>query len=427
MAKLPLWIQAIILRHEAMHIYGYALAGRYPVMGRIARNEFFVTPVAPVWALIRPVVMWIFAPAAARAKVAAKPDFIIGVTNTTSLGKFTEIRDAVRANAAMGSRNVEVVAYKDFEAFSRAVGEGRIEGAFIDESYLNEAAAPDIVANITIEASRVFIGPSSRKELEKIMAELKALLPKIAAADIDEALKLRREFSRQQLGLKRVLDGRLAALQRAGGLAVTAPKSEATSITKPVAIAITEKIVENDVLSANNMGEVAKLNSVMPYFIFGTPGSAITSRRGAEEYLKGLNYSDEALSKMAFIDARGLTYAQVVGQISSDTGLDADNIGIAATADELTKTPSDKGILLQVDKVTRGGRAFYATLNTIPTLLNVLSQFNDRTLRLDNPVPDVIDGTVRGLFRYLPRIVPADYDSELRMFREAVKLIRSAA
>jgi hypothetical protein len=42
-------------------------------------------------------------------------------------------------------------------------------------------------------------------------------------------------------------------------------------------------------------------------------------------------------------------------------------------------------------------------------------------------VPDVVDGQFKGVFRYLPRAVPIDYSEELRVYREAMELIRTAA
>jgi hypothetical protein len=105
-------------------------------------------------------------------------------------------------------------------------------------------------------------------------------------------------------------------------------------------------------------------------------------------------------------------------------GVNIEYVGIAATEkDGIIKEAADEGVLLEAGSVTADGRTFYATINIVPALLNVMAQ----SMAAEGVmVPGVIDGQVRGLFRYKPP-VPIDYSEELEAFRKAMELIRSAA
>jgi hypothetical protein len=366
------------------------------------------------------------------AKIAVKREFIIGVADK----QYEQpLRDAVKNDSVLAN-DIEVRTFASFDAFNAVISAEKMRGAFVDESYLKDPklGIPHLMTDLTLQASRVFISPRTIDELRAIMAKIKELLPKIKAVNIDEAVALRKELTAQQGLLRDAYINHMAVLNRSFGLNINKAISGALDAKKSVAIALTERTVENDLFSASSMEEVAKNDSVRPFFIYNIYNIPIAGRkpiltqRDAEEYLSLCGYSPAVIAKMQYINAAPngvrLAYSQIMENISKTAGVADNNIGMAAIENEFTRSAADKGVLLEVGSVTMGGKTFYASVNTVQTLLNVLTQFNGRTL--DNEVPDVAK-KADGVFLYLPRAIPIDYNRELEAYREAVMLVRTAA
>ena len=100
---------------------------------------------------------------------------------------------------------------------------------------------------------------------------------------------------------------------------------------------------------------------------------------------------------------------------------------VAAIQGEFTHSENDRGILLEVGAVTVNGKKIYATMNTVQRLLQVLANPNPATWVLDGKVPDVTYDPNKGLYQYLPRVVPRDYEKEVEVYRNAVKFVSVAA
>ena len=45
----------------------------------------------------------------------------------------------------------------------------------------------------------------------------------------------------------------------------------------------------------------------------------------------------------------------------------------------------------------------------------------------DMRLPDIVYDTLRGVLKYMPRIIPIDYTKEMEIYKDAVKVISSAA
>jgi phosphoenolpyruvate-protein kinase (PTS system EI component)/phosphotransferase system HPr-like phosphotransfer protein len=381
--------------------------------------------------------------------VEIKRDFVIGVPDGIGADKLHELRARVGVEDdrdiapdpfMMG--RVEVRTFGNVDQFTAYMREKGFEGAFIDYSYLDEVSVSDIIANLTLDVSRVFVGSRSRVELLVIIGKIKAMLRKIERADIDADARMaltRQAAAAVDKELMPAVEARIGAfggIYRTGG-AVNAGIEALMKESKPVAIALTGRSVENDLLSARGMDLVSRSGgAIRPFFIYNIPVEGvgqIATENAAREYLARRGYSAEAIAETRFVngageDGRTLPYAEIrkrIMDISRNAdGVNIEYVGIAATEkDGIIKEAADEGVLLEAGSVTADGRTFYATINIVPALLNVMAQ----SMAAEGVmVPGVIDGQVRGLFRYKPP-VPIDYSEELEAFRKAMELIRSAA
>jgi LmbE family N-acetylglucosaminyl deacetylase len=352
------------------------------------------------------------------------------------------VKNAANELVSVAGRNVELGFFdqtgkKDVEGFSSFIARENVKGLYIDESFFEdkhqdaaaaEKALKEMAQAITAEASAIVIGSSTRKETEQIMTRIKKLLPKIERADIDKDAVLA-ELKTEVKLLRDALETRKRAVKQFyNGASIAAAMNSAVTRKGPIAIGLTATVVGNDLFSADDMEDVARNEKITPYFIFGSAAEGrkpVASIEEAKEYLRSCDYSETALQKIRYIDGKGLSYNEVAGIIGSETGLDAGNIGIAAIEKEFARMPEDQGFLLEVGAVEIGGKSFYATMNSIQTLLNIMANFNGASL--DSAVPGVAYDEVKKVFRYLPRAVPIDYNAELNTYREAIKLIRMSA
>lgn len=373
------------------------------------------------------------------------PRFMIGMPAGTLDKTARIVEQAAKDAVSITGRNIELGFFEDgAKGFNEMVERENIKGIYLDESLLlsemekshltpkdkAEAIAKvrEMSEAITAEISAIVISASSRKKVENAMGKINDLLPKIESADIDKDAAMA-ELKISVTSLEEAIKNRKSAVRK---LYNSVSVSAATDIVKAkkgaVAIALTERVIANDLFSADNMEEIAGNDNISPFFVFGTEYGGrepIMTPEKAKEYLRICGYTERALQKVRFIDGKGLSCGEIVGQIEKETGLAASNIGIAAIEGEIGRKPEDQGLLLEVGAVEIGGKKFYATMNSMQALLNVIANFNGTTL--DSKVPDVEDGQIKGVFRYLPRAVPIDYSKEIETYRTAMELIRTAA
>jgi hypothetical protein len=370
-------------------------------------------------------------------------------------------------NAARVLAGAQVRIFPSVEAFSAAVESGQVEGVLIDNGYMEGLVADEMkkgsdettatreasmrcMGSITIEARGVLVNPKSRVELERLILRIMQILPDVRKADMDRdfsygANKLRSGYARMMADLADLSRTRMESLERLYDVKPATARArdavaQATKIATPAAIALTEQAVENDLFSAASMEEAVKNDRVKPFFIYNVRGDGrkpqATDPESARKYLESMGYSGDVIKKIRFIngaDASGLKprYSDIRDRII-ETVRSEDSVEIAPSAvglgvieNEIRRAAPDEGVLLEVGQTEIDGRPFYASMNIVPTLLRVMAQYGTDTGRVE--VPNVTFDALRGIFRYLPRALPIDYGRELRIYREAMKLIRTAA
>jgi hypothetical protein len=192
---------------------------------------------------------------------------------------------------------------------------------------------------------------------------------------------------------------------------------------KLVAAATTEKVAMTDIYFGDNMNRVDK-DRIKNAFIYG---DILKTSEEAARFVRAAGYTGD-MDKILFINKKQFTYEDIVNKIAMETGIGTNNkqyVGIRAIKDELrfAEQEVDKGVLLEIQPINMNGQDIYVTINSYQTLLNMVLQL---TAEGQLP-PGVLPKDERGIFRYLPRTVPIDYEKEIRSYIEAVEVIRTAA
>ena len=80
--------------------------------------------------------------------------------------------------------------------------------------------------------------------------------------------------------------------------------------------------------------------------------------------------------------------------------------------------------MLEVQTVEINGAKVYASMNSYQTLLRMLV-----STAAEGELPPGVtpDENIRGIFRYLPRTLPIDYEKEIGSYIEAIRVISTAA
>jgi phosphoribosyl-dephospho-CoA transferase len=299
---------------------------------------------------------------------------------------------------------------------------------------------------MAIDATTVFVESQTLAELQDIMAALSRILDEIKRADIDELQRKALANERNDIietQLKPALQVRRDSVKKAlepyykGLSSFTDTIEGLIKKNGVVPFALTQRIVENDISSAEDMAAVTKYEQVRPFFFYNMPAEKgaeeLKTRADAEKYLLSRGYTPATIARIRFVDSRTvdnrmITYTQAVDHMAKALDIeDANVIGMAAIENEFTRTASDKGVLLEVGAIrAKDGKPFYATMYTIQTLLNVMAQFNRTELKLDNAVPHVVDGQVKGAFIFRP-VAPLNYNEELKAHHWAMEAIGKSA
>jgi hypothetical protein len=135
------------------------------------------------------------------------------------------------------------------------------------------------------------------------------------------------------------------------------------------------------------------------------------------------------MKDIVLVNKRGLSYEGVIDAISKATGLVPGNIGIRSIEAELLKkgeAPAS-GRLLEVQAIKLNGENVYVAMDSYQTLLRIMTELKEgMTLEALN-IPGVSYDKLTGIFKYLPKSMPIDYGKELSTYREAIRLISTAA
>jgi hypothetical protein len=323
-----------------------------------------------------------------------------------------------------------------------------VDSANTSVEFIESGGFLDTVRNVTAETTLMehrdmllrinesSIRTRTRNELEEIIGIIKEILGRMERVDIDKAAMnalrsdLQKNIQTAELLLGRRLDEirPVYAAQDAERLA-----KDAVSARGGLVIASTRSITECDIFSAENMARAAK-SGIVNCFLYGNR-DGINDEAAAKAFLKASGY-DEAAGKVVLVNRSGLTYGNLVSAIQSavktQTGQDVriENIGIRSAEGEITTeegSASVTGALLEVERIRMNGQDMYAAINSYQALLNIMIQMKDRSAEEGFNIPGVFDTAIKGVFRYLPRSIPVDYDREIRAYRAALSLIRSAA
>lgn len=208
-----------------------------------------------------------------------------------------------------------------------------------------------------------------------------------------------------------------------------APMDESKRYDNNRVVATTERIAQYDFFAFENM-EKGRKQGVINYFIYG---GVIKTIDEARAYISARGYKGE-LSSIRFIDKRGLSYKDIVKKMQDETGMKECDIGVRAVEGELGLPEEDKetslpGTLLEASRILMNGREIYAAFNSYQTLLEIMSRREGgKAMAADIlNIPAVTDGPLNGLYKYLPRTIPLDYEKEISSHINAIEVIRAAA
>jgi len=264
--------------------------------------------------------------------------------------------------------------------------------------------------------NEISVKTKTRDELVGILKAIAANLERMKAENIDEAMKLalQKENSNYLAKVRALADQRKAEIAPVYNEGIDTVRYCAA----PRAIGTTEGTAKHDQFAFDNFDTTAG-KGFFNYFIFG---DTVKTRDEAVRYIQACGYKGD-INRIKFIDKTGLTYEQLVARIAAETGLRAEDVGIRALEGEfdLSQISTEKipGTLLEISSVTINGHKIYAAMNSYQALLKVMAG--------DLDVPGVLDGTLKGAFKYLPRTLPIDYGRELEAYQNAVAQLLSAA
>jgi hypothetical protein len=193
--------------------------------------------------------------------------------------------------------------------------------------------------------------------------------------------------------------------------------SDAELSGKDIAVAITETIAESYFHFGEKMTALSNAGRKWAFFY----GDKFKDKDDARKFIIAAGYK----GKMENVELihKDKDYETLVNAIAGKE-LSADNVGVIAAEGELKiagkATNKIPGTLLQIQPIEINGQTVYYAANSVQILLKMM-------LEGELP-PDVTkDERIAGLYRYLPRTMPIDYEKEVRNYIEAIAVIRTAA
>ncbi|MFA5499444.1 MAG: PEP/pyruvate-binding domain-containing protein [Candidatus Omnitrophota bacterium] len=342
-------------------------------------------------------------------EMAVRPDVISAIKN--SLGRQAQI----------------VTVYSEDELAVLAK-QRDMTAVFVDKDFTVEAIKTEKFRNdvYSIKLAKeynVIIGMNtiSARTREEIKESIIALLGKLAAVDFDRAVKEFRGTNITAEKLQQIDNIRTLVARRKAEIKSiynNAPLPTAAEVKKRVGVATTEKVAMSDMYFGENMG-IANNAGIKNAFIYG---DELKNEEEARKFVLAAGYTGR-MEDIAFINKGSLTYEQLAAEVAKQAGIGQENVGIRSVSGEL-KLEGDKvttGVLLEVEPITMNGERVYVAINSYQALLRLL------TAEGEIEIPGVSKDDVKGIFRYLPRTVPIDYEKEIKGYIEAIAVIRTAA
>jgi hypothetical protein len=342
-------------------------------------------------------------------EMAVRPDVISAIKN--SLGRQAQI----------------VTVYSEDElavlAKKRDMTAVFVDKDFTVEAIKTEKFRNDVYSIKLAKEYNVIIGMNtiSARTREEIRESIIALLGKLAAVDFDRAVKEFRGTTITAEKLQQIDNIRTLVARRKAEIKSiynNVPLPTAAEVKKRVGVATTEKVAMSDMYFGENVS-IANNAGIKNAFIYG---DELKTEEEARKFVLAAGYTGR-MEDIAFINKGSLTYEQLAAEVAKQAGIGQENVGIRSVSGEL-KLEGDRvttGVLLEVEPITMNGERVYVAINSYQALLRLL------TAEGEIEIPGVSKDDVKGIFRYLPRTVPIDYEKEIKGYIEAIAVIRTAA
>ena len=314
----------------------------------------------------------------------------------------------------------EVVLVKNENDLAEIAKQKQIAAIFIDKTFTPEAVgredfAKDIYA---IKLAREYniiltMNTISDKTRREIAETIKELLGPLSAVDFDRAVKEFKAVPMTADKLAKIEALRTLVAKRRGEISSiynNEPMPTKAQIKdKPVIIATTEKVAMSDIYLGENM-TAANKEGIKNAFIYG---DELKDESDARQFVLASGYLG---------DMNGIKFIHKTDAVNELAG--SENVGIRATEGEFGLTEEAirmKGKLLEIQAINMNDQKVYVAMNSYQALLKMMIAPEGEL------PPGVSKDEVRGIFKFLPRTVPIDYDKEVRAYIEAIAVIRTAA
>jgi hypothetical protein len=355
-----------------------------------------------------------------------KQTFLIGIPKGTPGDVVTALKKAI------GMENIEMVAVSGEAELSSMASERKMAAILVDLSpdELN-AHVPSVAGYVSamkeeisyLKARQLMLKVTSLSlspnELSLILKEVTRSLDEMKPFSIEELRKLKRGVAGRKKLVRSVYNDDKDMRE------AVAASRKTTAGADGMVMASTEGAVSYDIFAAENAAMAAKNENITQCFIYGSEAKTEEEAKG---YLRACGYDEKTIAGITFVDGSERTYSGVLTAIKVKTGLPkAKYIGIRCLEKELGRKDSEEGVLLEIGAITMNGQKVYAAINSYQALLRLLTKWREAATLDSVNVPGVTDGKMRGLYKYLPPIVPVDYSKEVEVYRNAVEQIRTAA
>jgi phosphoenolpyruvate-protein kinase (PTS system EI component) len=352
--------------------------------------------------------------------------YIIGVPAAARAAASTTTMEARLKKTA---ELIEIRYYNSALEFESDLSANGARGLYIDQTMIaqmdqNPKSIESVINAIDTNISTIIVGSETREKLAEIISKILATLkiePENINRDLSRAMQqalsddTRSSKITQMIGeLKSTLAVRKEELK---GVYNSMPMpTQAQMQNNTFAVTITENAAISNRYFSGQMTDLSNADRKWA-FVWG---ERFKSEKEARQFIEDSGYTGKA-DDVKFIHNKDVANREaLVNMVAEWSGLKAENIGVIALKGDINLSGKTPGILLEVQPNTIDGRQVYCTINSVQVLLQIM---------LEGKLPPGVteDSVIKGLFKYLPRTVPIDYDKEVRAYIEAMTIIRSAA
>jgi phosphoenolpyruvate-protein kinase (PTS system EI component) len=342
------------------------------------------------------------------------PLVLVGVAKSAQSGAIAEA-----ARRSLG-KNARVVVVENEKALAKIARESGLTAIYVDDTFTPEMVrkvdfAKDVYEIKLDKEYKVILTMNtiSDKTRQEIVDAIIALLGPLAAVDFDKAVKefraapMTADKSAKIAGIRALVAERKAEI---AGVYNNEPMPEAAPTEdKPIIIATTEKVAMSDIYFGENM-TAANKGGITNALIYG---DELKSEEEARQFVLASGYLGN-MDDIKFIHKR-----DAVSELAG-----SENAGIRMAEGEFESTENSarvKAKILEIQAVNMNNQKVYAAMNSYQALLKMM-------ISLEGELPPgVTKDEIRGIFKFLPRAIPIDYDKEVKAYIEAIAVIRTAA